>query len=265
MLAVDFKNSVVLLDASIRRGGTFYRRNTHDNAVARVDADIADAHLDFGTGGILCGNHEFFWNDGNGNRFATAMHRERNARPEAHANLLAEIVPALRRLAVHGGNGIVRLDARSCCRRILCDKAHDEFVCRRFLHAHHVEHHQEHEREHDIDKRTGKSNSGARPHGLRHKIALVGNLPLLERIGVLARHGHVATERDSRNAVFRLAPLDADELLAEADAKRVHLDVIPLRDQEVAKLMNRHEETERKEAQDKHHDIAENAFHYRTM
>ena len=258
-------SGAVLLDAGRSRSGTFYRRDTHDDAVARVDADVANAHLDFGAGGILRGNHEFFGNDGNGERFATAMYREEDVRPEAHANLLAEIVPALRGLAVHGSDGIARLYARGECRRILRNKAHDELVCRRFLHAHHVEDHQERKREHDVDERSRKRNRGARTHGLRHEIAFVRDFALLERVGIFPRHGHVATERDSRNAVFRLAALDADEFLAETDAERIHLDVIPLGDQEVAKFVNSHEETERKEAQDEHHDVGENGFHYRTM
>ena len=172
------------------------------------------------------------------------MHRKGNFCPEAHAYLLAEIVPALRRLAVHRGNGIARLYARRCRRRILRDKAHDEFVCRRFLHAHHVEHHQEHERKHDVDERARKCNRGAGTYRLRHEIALVRDLALLERIRVLARHGHVTTERDGRNAVLRLTTPVANQLLAKPDAERVHLDVIPLRDQKMAELVNRHKEAE---------------------
>ena len=47
---------------------------------------------------------------------------------EAHANLLAKIVPTLGRLFVHGGNGIARLNARNFCRRIVRHKAHDEVL-----------------------------------------------------------------------------------------------------------------------------------------
>ena len=244
VFTVDLENRVVLLDAGSSRSGAFYRREAHDDAVARVDTDIANAHLDFGTGGILRGNHEFFGNDSQGQRFTAAVYRQGDACPKAHANLLAEIVPALRGLAVHLGNGIARLYARSERRGILRNKAHDKLVCRRFLHAHHVEDHQERKREHDVDERPRKRNRSARTHGFRHKIALVRDLALLERIRVLARHGHVTTERDGRNAVLRLTTPVANQLLAKPDAERVHLDVIPLRDQKMAELVNRHKEAE---------------------
>ena len=35
-------------------------------------------------------------------------------------------------------------------------------------------------------------------------------------------HGHVATERNQRQTVFRITALDPDQLLAEADRERVH-------------------------------------------
>ena len=142
MLAVNFKNGIVLLDARICCGGAFNRRDAHDDTVARVNADIANTHCNFGTGRILRRYYKFFGNYGKRERCATAMNRQGDACSEAHTNLLAEIVPALRRLAVHGGDGIARLYARGERRRILRDKAHDELVCRGFLHAHHVEHHQ---------------------------------------------------------------------------------------------------------------------------
>ena len=46
------------------------------------------------------------------------------------------------------------------------------------------------------------------------------------------------------------------EFLAETDAERIHLHVIPLGHQEMTEFMDSHQETQAEEAEDKHQDIA---------
>ena len=158
------------------------------------------------------------------------MHRQRNTRSETHANLFAEIIPALRGLAVDFGNSVTRLNACSERRRILRDKTNNKIVGGRFLDTHHVKDHQQDKRKHDVDERARKGNRRTSANRLRHKIAFIGNLAVLERIGIFTRHGHVAAERNRRNAVFRFAAAVTNQFLAETDTECIYLDVVPLRD-----------------------------------
>ena len=265
MFAVDFKYRVVQKYPGFLRRRARHGREAYHHAVARIDADVADAHLNFGTGGILRGNHEFFGDDVHRDWFAAAMDGEGHARAEAHADLLAEIFPALGGLAVNLDDSIAGDNARSGCRRILAHEAHDEFVGRGFLHANHVKDHQKHERKGDIDERARESNRRARPYGLAHKIPFAGKFAVLDIIGVLPRHRHIAAERDGRNAVFRLSATITEKFLAETDAERVHLDVVPLGHHKVPEFVNRHEKAEPQKAEDKHQDIAENMLHHNTI
>ena len=187
VFAVDFKNRIVQKDSGLLRSGTCHRREAHHHAVPGIDTDIADTHLDFGTGGILRGNHKFFGNNRQGQRFAATMYRQGNFGPKAHANLFAEIVPTLGGLAVDFGDGIARDNASHSSRRILAHKTHDEFICRWFLHTHHVKQHQQDKRKSNVDERARKSNRRARAHGLGHKIALVGKFAILDFVRVFAQ------------------------------------------------------------------------------
>ena len=66
--------------------------------------------------------------------------------------------------------------------------------------------------------------------------------PLIVRL--LARHLHVAAERDDADAVLGVAALHLQDLWPEAQRESNHAHAIPAREQEVAELVDEHEHAE---------------------
>ena len=60
-------------------------------------------------------------------------------------------------------------------------------------------------------------------------------------VGILARHLHVAAERNRADAVLGVATSDLQQLRAEAERERQHADAEPARRQEVTELVHEHE------------------------
>ena len=63
VLAVDFKNCIALRNPCFLSSGTFFRRKADNHAVARVNADISNAHFNGFGGRIRRRNHEFLRNN----------------------------------------------------------------------------------------------------------------------------------------------------------------------------------------------------------
>ena len=79
------------------------------------------------------------------------------------------------------------------------------------------------------------------PLGLRHE--LVGP-PAARVVGRLARHLHVAAERDRADAVLRVAADDPEQLGAEAEREGQHADAVAAGHQEMPQLVHEDEHAE---------------------
>ena len=183
------------------------------------------------------------------------MHFEHHIRTEAHADLFTEIFPPLRFLAIDSRNCITRLDTCNFGRRILSHKTDDKALVVRFLDADHVKEYKEDKRKGDIHKRARKSNRSTSAHGLPQKIILRREFSLFNAIRIFASHGYITAKRNRRDAVFRLAFLEAEKLFAKAHRERIYADLVPLGNDKMSQFVNSHEEAQGQKPQNKHQQI----------
>ena len=63
VFTINFKERITAHDARLLRGRTFFGRQTHNHAVARINTDISNAHFNGFGGRIRRRDHEFLWNN----------------------------------------------------------------------------------------------------------------------------------------------------------------------------------------------------------
>ena len=261
MFAVDFKDGIATHDSRFFGSRALFGRQAHDDAVAGINADIADAHLDRFRSRIRSRNHEFLRDDLDGKRFAATMDFKFHVSAEAYADLFAKIIPTLSRLAVDGRNRIARLDSRNFCRRILGHESDNEVLGVGFLNTDHVKENQENKRKGDIHKRSRKRDCGTRPYRLAQKI-IFSKFAFFDAIRVFTGHGHVTAKGNCRNTVFRLPSFKAKKFLAKTDRERIDPNLVPLGDNKMTEFMNGYKETQGQKAKNKHQKIVQYARYH---
>ena len=152
-----------------------------------------------------------------------------------------EIFPGRHRLAGHLGDAVARLESGAGRDRVAHHRAeHDRTRLVGEAFSALVEHHgREDDREAEVHHRPHDEHLEALPLGARHELFGATGRRLVR---VLARHLHVAAERQRADAVFGVAAANAQHRRIEAQLELQHLDANTLGREEVPELVHEHED-----------------------
>ena len=192
------------------------------------DADAAVPHRLDGIG-LLVDRGD----DAQGLGAARAQHRHLQRLARLGADLLLQRAPTVDRLAVDGDDPVAVAQARRCGRRLRLDVAD---LRGQLLVGRSEDDEVEHHREHEIRGGPGESDQAFLPGRLFEE----GAAAVLGRdlfVRVVSGELDVSAQRQRADAIFRVAPGEAEEARAEADGKADRLDTQLLADEQVAELV----------------------------
>ncbi len=145
--------------------------------------------------------------------------------------------------AIDASDAVTGFDARLGGRRVLQHPADDGGLVEinRMLVMHHVNAGKQSDGQQNVHRRAGDGDDEALPARMRHEFVR-RSAARLQRI--LARHLHVAAERQRADAVVGIAAAEADQALAEADGEDVNPDATQFGGGIVAKLVHQNHDAE---------------------
>ena len=117
----------------------------------------------------------------------------------------------------------------------------------RLLHPHHRRDGDERQGDHDVHERSGEEDQEALPLRLGEELVRIPGHVLL---GGIARHAHVAAQRDQRHAIVRVALSEAEQPLSEAEGEDEHSHAKELRHEEVPRFVHEDQDAENDEEAD---------------
>jgi hypothetical protein len=134
-------------------------------------------------------------------------------------------------------------DAALLCRRTGFDDADRcrAIEVRQHIGTLHQNDGKQHHGEEQVHHRTHDQNLEPLPFGLRQELVITARARVVR---VFARHLHVATERHRAEAILGIAALELQQLWSKAEREGQHADAVPAGHDEVAQLVEEHQNTE---------------------